>query len=270
MERLKGTRSIPIKLLKVKGGYQRILHENKLKQYEKAYDDNITNVIRVAERDDGTFAIIDGQHTVELLRRVKGEDAEVDCIVYTGTTVQEEAKLFEAINSSRTKTQNTVNEGLKALLIARDPQALSYETALKRHHIPFSFKTSKKGYLCAHSKPFAFFKKYGEHPIMTALEILDKGFSAHPDRFSNRLISGMVSFLTIYDDDEINIDEFLKKLAKYAPSEIVSKRRLYGATSDGGGTNTALDKIGARVFADIYNEKKKKYKLDVSKIVEVK
>jgi hypothetical protein len=63
-------------------------------------------VLQVSLRDgaDGRKrgpTVLDGWNRRELVRRNLGSDTEVDCAVFTGLTMEEEARLFLALNDSR-------------------------------------------------------------------------------------------------------------------------------------------------------------------------
>jgi hypothetical protein len=53
----------------------------------------------VSRREDGTYVVLDGQHRCEVLRRAGVTD--VECKVYEGLTVAQEAELFGLLNDGR-------------------------------------------------------------------------------------------------------------------------------------------------------------------------
>jgi len=64
--------------------------ENIVAKFNKA----ALGVITVSERDDGTLVIVDGWHRWEAVRRVTDNQGVLDCEVFSGLTLAEEAQLF--------------------------------------------------------------------------------------------------------------------------------------------------------------------------------
>lgn len=91
---------VPIEKLIVDDTYQRPLTEKK--PFEKAlYDPNKAGVIYVSARDDGTFAVIDGQTRTYAAKYCK--QPHMLCQVHRGLTLAEESELFVAYNANRVK-----------------------------------------------------------------------------------------------------------------------------------------------------------------------
>lgn len=93
----KRTAIVPVDLLDVDYSYQRVrtAHVNKI--YDK-WDPNQCDYLIVSYRDD-KFYIIDGQHRyyAALARGVK----DLPCIIRTGLTMEDEARIFVEMNTSR-------------------------------------------------------------------------------------------------------------------------------------------------------------------------
>ena len=93
----KRTAIVPVNLLDVDYSYQRVrtAHVNKI--YDK-WDPNQCDYLIVSYRDD-KFYIIDGQHRyyAALARGVK----DLPCIIRTGLTMEDEARIFVEMNTSR-------------------------------------------------------------------------------------------------------------------------------------------------------------------------
>jgi hypothetical protein len=65
------------------------------------YDPDALGIVSVSRRAGGQYVILDGQHRAELMRRAGHGNDTVDCRVYEGLTVAQEAALFRKLNDSR-------------------------------------------------------------------------------------------------------------------------------------------------------------------------
>lgn len=68
---------------------------------EKRFDAGGIGILHVSQRPDGTLSVIDGQQRVELCRRIGYGDQLVECRVYYGLTIAQEANLFRQLNNNR-------------------------------------------------------------------------------------------------------------------------------------------------------------------------
>ena len=98
----------------------RDLDEQWVDQRVDRYRAAAVGTLDVSYRDDGTYVVVDGQHRAELKRRAGYADSVVECHIYEGLTLAQEAALFVILNDSR-KTK-PVHEFL-AQLTEGDPEA---------------------------------------------------------------------------------------------------------------------------------------------------
>jgi hypothetical protein len=81
--------------------YQRPLDERRAEKYARYYNANQERRPIVSIRRTGEVAILDGQHTVEMLRILYGDKHEVICEPRYGLTYEQEAHLFNVLNLER-------------------------------------------------------------------------------------------------------------------------------------------------------------------------
>lgn len=87
-------------------GYQHPLDESRVERYMRDFDPHLLEVITVNRRADGSLWIIDGQHRVEVLRRLgKGV---VLAAIYSGLSREQEADFYVRLNTER-KSPNQWN-----------------------------------------------------------------------------------------------------------------------------------------------------------------
>lgn len=78
----------------------RPLREGRVAQLAEDFDPDLVGVIHVSPRDRGMYAIIDGQHRVEAVRRALGGDQNVPCWVHRRIHTAKQASLFVGLNNS--------------------------------------------------------------------------------------------------------------------------------------------------------------------------
>lgn len=88
-------------------GYQRPLEEPRLAQMLASYDPRLLGVIVVVRRADGSYWVVDGQHRIELLRRLGRSVVLAE--IHTGLTREQEADFYYHLNRDR-RTPNRWNQ----------------------------------------------------------------------------------------------------------------------------------------------------------------
>lgn len=100
------------------------LDEHRVAKMAADFDPLAAGIITVSERDDGTLINLDGMHRVAAARR-SNYAGLIDAKVITGLCRQEEARLFNLLNA--TKTPSVLTKLLVAV-VQGDPEA----TAIKK------------------------------------------------------------------------------------------------------------------------------------------
>lgn len=83
--------------------YQRGVNYRKVKRYYENYDADIYGIIIVSHRD-GKYYVIDGQHRVEVAKRLGLKS--IMCQILEGLTYEDEADKFYKLNTTRTPAQS--------------------------------------------------------------------------------------------------------------------------------------------------------------------
>lgn len=85
--------------LKIDRKYQRGITKGRVTRMVMHFDPDAFGTITISKRADGTLFILDGQHRVRALLEMGWDDQRVPCLVYTGLTVEEEARIFRLMNA---------------------------------------------------------------------------------------------------------------------------------------------------------------------------
>lgn len=89
---------LKIEGLEVDGRAQRPFSERRAAKIAQEFDPNYVGVIHVSERSGGRRYIVDGQHRVGAMRILGWVDQRVECKLYRGLSLAEEATLFGKLN----------------------------------------------------------------------------------------------------------------------------------------------------------------------------
>lgn len=142
---------------------QRELREAWVAYLVANWDPDKLGVIHVSRRRNGVLSVVDGQHRVAMLRAVfPDQHFKIECKVYEGLSVAEEAELFRALNNFLRPTR--LQDYLKGV-VAKDPTITAINQIVEAAHFKVGPAT-------------------GPHTIMAvgALQAVYFGFTFHVRR----------------------------------------------------------------------------------------
>jgi hypothetical protein len=96
--------SVPLNLLIIDPRVQRPIDKRKADKMAADLNLDAIGLICVSRREGGSYSIIDGQHRVDALRTSGFVNEPVECEVYHGLTLAEEAAMFR-LRNNRTSVQ---------------------------------------------------------------------------------------------------------------------------------------------------------------------
>jgi hypothetical protein len=80
---------------------QRELDQARVRELVRNWDDNALDVPKVSQRAGGECIWLDGQHRGAALIQMGRGEVSIECLVYRGLSLQEEAALFRRLNNSK-------------------------------------------------------------------------------------------------------------------------------------------------------------------------
>jgi len=113
----------------------RAVNMARARKMARTLDLDVLGVFTVSEQNDGSFVVLDGQHRhFALLANGLGE-WEVDCLVYHGLTVKQEARLFLGLNNNqKPRPMDKYLAGVEA----QEPMYVDIEGILRKHGLKVS------------------------------------------------------------------------------------------------------------------------------------
>ena len=198
--------------------YQRDLDATRVERMSSELDRTLLGVLEVSARDDGRYAIIDGQHRWAVVRFAGGDDAHLVCEVHTGLSIEDEARLFYEIDTHR-KTLSWWDPW-RARRGAGDPQVLAIDEVLRRHHLKVN-PAPEDGNIRATKALETIVEDLGDLQMLdNVLIVLASAFGRSFDAFDGGIMQGVALVLGHYDADELDTDRLVVQLRDIPPRQL--------------------------------------------------
>lgn len=124
-------RRIPANELTIDDRVQRQgLDQNKLNTIRDTYNRHVLNFLTVSERADGTHVVLDGWHRWTVAREIDGESVMLNCQVFTGLELDEEAELFLLANQQQPASKI---DKFRVKVVKGDPVAVKIQAIVSKH-----------------------------------------------------------------------------------------------------------------------------------------
>lgn len=243
---------IPCNQLTSDVAYQRECSERFVKKVSSNFDKNMLKVVRVSDRD-GKYWVWDGQHSIEIVKSVSGnDDTPIWCMVYHGLTYEQEASLFSK-QQQYEKSLMAVNI-TNAKLEAKDPDTVMINHILNANGYAFGYKINDYTIKATDSVEYIY-REFGEECLSRCLSLIADTWKGRCEYVRGPLLKAVAKLCYIYGD-ELDDDAFVKRLSGVTKNEI---RIEVNSISPIGKVNYL------RALVNLYNKKGGK-KLSVSKL----
>ena len=198
--------------------YQRYPKESHINQIAEEFDPRVVNVVKVSLRD-GKYYVVDGSHTVEVLRKLHGtEHFLVDCKLFHGLTYEQEAELFAKQQGLTHKVD--IGYLVNAEAQAGDAETLNFLRVTREagfEIIPKS-KSAKKGRIVAIKAAVRLYENLGEAQYRSVLRMLMSAWEGEKWSVTQNMLSGMGILVQVYG--ELDLARFRKKLSTVTDIEL--------------------------------------------------
>jgi hypothetical protein len=228
--------------------YQRELDEHRVARMVKTYDPALVGIIEVSKRDDGRYAILDGQH-----RWAAEKDHSFDrtgsphiaCRVHTGLTVADEAKLYHQLNTTR-RTLTGWDRWL-ARRAAGDTDVLAIDTCALEHGYTIAMRGGDN-ILRATRTCETIVNLGGIGLLGQTLSIVRSAYGADQTALDGAILGGIAHVLNSYDREELDAGRLVEALSGIVPRQLAA--RAVALREVHKGTN---DRLTAHVILERYN-----------------
>lgn len=218
-------RILPIELTRIATpGYQRSVDPRRVNKIIKEFNRNQINPPTLSERD-GHLWVVDGQHTIAALL-AQGQ-LTWECVIVSGLTYEDEARLYADRNSPRTRRALTASDQLKAMLEADDDTARQFHEIAKDLDLYFPFEGGDTSgndvrLLLAISECFDVVRRHGPQMLSLVLRVASRAWPTQKGRFNKLIIQGLSHFL---DTNKGQYDEkrLINRLSTTTPNILISE-----------------------------------------------
>lgn len=244
-------REVPLNQLVVDLRVQRPLDTRRANKIAAELNLDAIGLICTSHRDDGTYSIIDGQHRTEALR-INGFTGElVQCEVYQGLTLADEAAMFRLRNNTA-KPQYL--DKFRVRIIEGDPEALAVMDILDRYGWALLNQHATGGHrpegrfaaVQALERAYAADRDSDPTAAERVIATVTAAWGHESDGVDGRLIDGLGRVYLRYGS-AINSTEMISRLRKYpgGPGALVGRAR---------GLKELLGVTGSQAFAELFVE----------------
>lgn len=237
---------VPIKDTFVEPAYGRPQDGPLIRKLAREWDERAIGVVMLSLRPDGRYAIIDGQHRIEVARRMGA--IEIPARVHIDLSIEEEARLYRLY--AVRKQQSTIDR-FRAGVVERDPALLRVKAIVESLGMdvrPTGGVQSGSGCVGAVGALTRVYGRYGPGMLELVLRTLYAAFGDRSNAYSLQMINGMAAFIVRFED-KCDWVRLVTRLRDEGLLEITQRfnaaRRAWG-----GETENAIGQI----IMDIYNK----------------
>lgn len=240
-------RPLNISALTVDPRVQRALDVRRVRKIADSLNWDAIGVITVSARENGDYAVIDGQHRTAALREA-GHGENVMCRVFTGLTIAEEAEMFRLLNNTA-KPQYI--DLFRVRVIEGDPAAVDMARMLKRHgwKVTIGTQTGVFAAVAAFERIYNLDDVAAERTIAT----ITRAWGRDAGNADGRLVEG-IGLVYVRYGDAVDTDDLINRLARFAggANALIGKARglrdLVGST---------VPRAVAEIVVEEYNRRRK-------------
>lgn len=238
--------------------YQRPINPQNLRRIIRDYDDSKVNQLILSYRTNGTYEVIDGAHTIEATKVVRGERWKLSARVYYDCTDQEEAALFTSFNSDNKPL--TYGDKLRGRYYSNEPKAVKYIDFLLKSGIKWSYTDRQHGdAFVAHAAGETALRRFGDIDFERALYVFSQTVKVH--RNDGRYLGGFGRI--IHGTPNVDLQRLID-VVNVTPKDDID--RIAKSYSNSLYTGDTADRKFAKAIAELYNKGLRKNRIDISKL----
>jgi hypothetical protein len=195
--------------------YQRQPLKAKINRIIKNFDPDLLGVITCSMREDNTLAIIDGSHRYHALVQMGMKDTNVNCLVYFGLSIENEAHIFAQTNKEHTKP--TPSQIFKAGIVAGDNASIAINAIVERVGSKVDFSPGPNKIRCVATLRKVY-DNAGANVLFKTLQTLKDAYPNSKEMYRDQMISAVACIYNRYGKqvDQTRLTETLVKIGSPA------------------------------------------------------
>lgn len=197
-------KAVPLAWLKVDPRCQRDLMPNWVKSRAGSFNVDAVGTLVVNKRDSGEWVVLDGQHRLSLLIQAGYSKRNWPCVVFTGLSLKEEARLFLTYNA---KQMVQAFDKFRVRVTAEEPAALAIEKVIAAVGLSLG-RASSANVVMAIAAIESVYRKLGPDGLHKVLSVLHKAWPRTTMSATYIRATGLL-FETFEDADSARLAERL-------------------------------------------------------------
>lgn len=244
---------IDLRNLVIDQRYQREISGLQVRRIVDNFNPKLLSYLVVSDRNDGTYAILDGQHRVAAMRSMGMRCAP--CYVHSGITERQEAEIFDGVN--RFRRQTTSKDHFRARIFMKDPDALAIQSiaaecgVILASHSPSG--NSNSSATIAYKAINYVYEVWGPDILRNTFYFARQAWPNSYEALVSCMIYGIGRFLKTYGA-EIKIKKATEKLSTVHPNTIKADANKITPIGTARGSSMEGGIHVARVIVSHYNK----------------
>lgn len=234
--------------------YQRDLDMARVRSMAAQFDPRLLGVLEVSDRGDETFAVLDGQHRLQtvLLAHPDQGDAFVVCQVYSGLSVEAEARLFHQINKQR-KPLTWWHEW-RARRAAGDEQVAAVDRVAGEFGLEVNPAPREGSLRAVGALQRIMTELGGPDTLRWVFTVAFSAWGRTADAYTGPMLFGLAMIFTNYDctdDGELDVERLIRALSEVPPQQIRARSVILREA-----VRAELPRLHAQVIIGGYNDQR--------------
>jgi hypothetical protein len=228
--------------------YQRSVSAAAVRGIVRRFDPDIFGVLTISMRSDGRLYVIDGQHRLRAIQEMGWSDQDVPCVVYSGLTSKDEARIFT--ETQRTRRKLSPQNVMKADLSWGNNAAMEIANTVEAAGFRLNLDTSSRanGQIAAIGSLRYIDTQFRDGLMKDVLGILAEAWGTEEGP-RDAIIAGLAIFLSRYEG-KTDRKRVVRILAGMNPERVITDGRLQAQLN---GLQTR-DGVGRQIWT-MYNHK---------------
>ena len=214
--------------LKVDHAYQRDITPGRVREIVENFDPDLLGMFMVSRRSNGMQFLLDGQTRQAALIDMNWSDQRVPCLVYSGLSKTDEARIFVGANVTHTKPSALAV--FKGKLAAGDAFTVQvHETCMKHGYMENIKHTNlKHGAIMSPASVIAIATRGGIDTLDRTLAVTS---SAWPGQHVNAPVLKALAIFLVQYGPALQMERVVTVLARTTPDVLVSRARTLSSAT---------------------------------------
>lgn len=239
---------IPLKHIVV-GDYQRQPSARRVERIAAGFDTAKLGILIVNDRQDGTYAMLDGQHRLSALRTLGYTDA--NCLVLAGLTLEQEADYYRRQNENHANLNNY--DLYLAGVVAGDPHYLKLKETLGRYGYR-AHNTSAPKNVTAIAAVTKIVELYGFDVLDRTFAYICAAWDGDGTAVRREMLAGIADFAARFGKT-VTPEMFASRMGNKIPGQLFYeyRRRTEGRATSRNAFNPTMRRVCCVILMETYN-----------------